>query len=231
MATWRSSLRRGLGLEGTWGSRTRPDPGAEDVAEEPLQRSRLKAIREKPCRKIQYRPRGSQHGIYYRSSSPNVEAEMEAQDAVSRLFPFGKYLLMFSVGQGSIQNSTSQTALPALAQLSFGLRPIGLCPGHAWLSWGRPRALRLGRQGTRCFPWAGSARRAAGGRSPPGLLSQPPLRFPSPACACTSVSLGQEPDCCNPKKNYFLPLSSVEFLAPSRKRLWFSLSPLSERPS
>ena len=124
MATWRSSLRRGLGLEGTWGSRTRPDPGAEDVAEEPLQRSRLKAIREKPCRKIQYRPRGSQHGIYYRSSSPNVEAEMEAQDAVSRLFPFGKYLLMFSVGQGSIQNSTSQTALPALAQLSSS--------SHSW---------------------------------------------------------------------------------------------------
>ena len=86
MATWRSSLRRGLGLEGTWGSRTRPDPGAGDIAEEPLQRSRLKAIREKPCRKTQYHPCGSQRGIYYRSSSPNVEAEMEAQDAVSRLF-------------------------------------------------------------------------------------------------------------------------------------------------
>lgn len=117
-ATWRSSLSRGLGLEGTWGGRTRPDPGAGDVAGEPLQRSRLKAVREKPCRKTEYRPRGSQRGIYYRSSSPNVEAEMEAQDAVSHLFPFGKYLLVFSVGQGSIQNSTSQTALPVLAQLS-----------------------------------------------------------------------------------------------------------------
>lgn len=81
-ATWRSSLSRGLGLEGTWGGRTRPDPRAGDVAREP-QQSRLKTFREKPCRKTRYHLRGSQHRIYYTSSSKDVEAEMEAEDAVS----------------------------------------------------------------------------------------------------------------------------------------------------
>lgn len=81
-ATWRSSLSRGLGLEGTWDGRTRPDPRAGDVAREP-QQSRLKTFREKPCRKTRYHLRGSQHRIYYTSSSKDVEAEMEAEDAVS----------------------------------------------------------------------------------------------------------------------------------------------------
>lgn len=114
-ATWRSSLSRGLGLEGTWGSRTRADPEAGDTAEEPVQGSRLKTVREKPCRKAQCRPHGSERGIYYRPSPNNAAAAVEVEDAISRSFPFGKHLLVFSVEQGSAQNSTSQTALPALA--------------------------------------------------------------------------------------------------------------------
>lgn len=86
--------------------------------------------------------------------------------------------------------------------------------------------------------WAAGAQGASCGQGVPAgqlegeapRLRSQPLCFPSPACACTSISLGQEPDCCNPKKSYFLTLSSVEFLAPSRKRLLFSLFPLSERP-
>ena len=51
-------------------------------------------------------------------------------------------------------------------------------PWTRWAGLGRPRALRLGRWGTRRFLWAGSARRAAGGRSP-----QAPL--PAPLCVCS----------------------------------------------
>lgn len=90
-------------------------PRSRGRRREPLQGSRLKTVREKPRRKAQCRPHGSEGGIYYGPSPNNAEAEVEAEDAVSRSFPFGKYLLMFSVEQGSTHNSTSQTALPALA--------------------------------------------------------------------------------------------------------------------
>lgn len=82
-----SEQRPGPG--GNVGRQDQADPRAGDVAREPQQR-RLKPFREKPCGKTRHHPRGSQHGIYYTPSSKNVEAEMEAEDAVSRSFPFGK---------------------------------------------------------------------------------------------------------------------------------------------
>ena len=96
---------------------------------------------------------------------------------------------------------------PALLPTSSA-RPL---PWTCWAELGEAPRPQAGPPGHRCFLWAGSACRAAGGRSSPGLLSQPPLRFPSPARACTSVSLGQEPDCCNPKKIVFSPSAQLNF--------------------
>lgn len=115
-ATWRSSPSRGLGLEGTWGSRTRADPGAGAAAGEPLQGSRLKTVREKPRRKAQCRPHGSERGIYYGPSPNNAEAEVEAEDAVSRLsfVPVRKILahVQCGAGQHSQQHQPDSASCP-----------------------------------------------------------------------------------------------------------------------
>lgn len=87
--------------------------------------------------------------------------------------------------------------------------------------------------------WAAGAQGASCGQGVPAgqlegeapRLRSQPLCFPSPACACTSISLGQEPDCCNPKKSYFLTLSSVEFLAPSKRGFSFPFPHFQKGPA